>query len=111
MRRVLPREDLPRPLRPFVDAEGRLQQWPSRQKIQRMAAALLALRFEPGRDYTETEVNMLLMDGHTFADWALLRRRLCDWQFLARESDCSRYWLRAEAAERIAGELPGSARS
>src|SRR5437867_12137631 len=108
---MLSRQDLPRQLRPFVDAEGRVSQWPSRMKIQRMAAALLALRFEPGRDYTETEVNMLLMDGHTFADWALLRRRLCDWHFLARESDCSRYWVRAGAAERIAGELPGSSPS
>lgn len=76
-----------------------------------MAAALLARRFESGRDYTETEVNMLLMDGHTFADWALLRRVLCDWHFLDRESDCSRYWLRAGAAERIAETLPESAAS
>src|SRR5262245_49155415 len=102
-----PREDLPRALRPFIDDEGRIHQWPSRMKVQRMAAALLARRFEPGRDYTETEVNMVLMEGHTFADWALLRRVLCDWRFLDRESDCSRYWVRAGAAERIAEELPG----
>src|SRR5262245_65191778 len=104
---MLPREDLPRPLRPFVDDEGRVTQWPSRQKVQRMAAALLARRFEPGRDYTEAEVNLLLMDGHTFADWALLRRVLYDWRFLDRESDCSRYWVSAGAADGIAAELPG----
>jgi hypothetical protein len=109
MNAMLPREDLPRPLRPFVDAEGRIQQWPSRQKVQRMAAALLATRFEAGRHYTEPEVNALLMDGHTFADWALLRRVLYDWRFLDRKSDCSRYWVRAEAAERIARELRGAA--
>ena len=109
--RVIPRAELPRPLRPFVDDEGRIQQWPSRQKVQRMAAALLAMRFEPGRDYSETEVNLLLMDGHTFADWALLRRELYDWRFLDRESDGSRYWVRGEAAERIARELPGPASS
>jgi len=108
---MLPREDLPRPLRPFIDADGRLTQWPSRMKVQRMAAALLARRFEPGRDYTEPEVNMLLMDGHTFADWALLRRVLCDWLFLDRESDCSRYWVRAGAAERIVHELEGPSAS
>ena len=108
---MLLREDLPRPLRPFIDADGRLTQWPSRMKVQRMAAALLAGRFEAGRDYTETEVNMLLMDGHTFADWALLRRVLCDWLFLDRESDCSRYWVRAGAAERIVRELQGPSAS
>jgi hypothetical protein len=104
---MLPRENLPRPLRPFIDAEGRLHQWPSRQKVQRMAAAFLARRFEPGRDYTEPEVNLLLMDGHTFADWALLRRVLYDWGFLDRESNGSRYWVRPDAAERIAEQLPG----
>jgi hypothetical protein len=105
---MLPREHLPRELRPFIDDEGRVRQWPSRQKVQRMAAALLARRFEPGRDYTESEVNMVLMDGHTFADWALLRRVLFDWGFLDRESDCSRYWVRDEAGQRIARELPSS---
>jgi hypothetical protein len=103
---MLPRESLPRPLRPFVDTEGRIRQWPTRQKTQRMAAALLARLFEPGRDYTESEVNVLLMDGHTFADWALLRRVLYDWRFLDREGNGSRYWVSAGAGERIAAELP-----
>ena len=99
------RSELPSPLRPFVRNDGRLAQWPSRPKVQRMAAALMATRFAPGRDYTEKEVNALLMDGHTFADWALLRRVLYDWCFLDRESDGSRYWLRTDAAGRIAEHL------
>ena len=106
---MLTRDDMPSPLRPFVDDDGRIHQWPTRQKVQRMAAALLAQRFEPGRDYSEREVNALLMDGHTFADWALLRRVLCDWRFLDRESNCSRYWVRAGCAERIAEALAGRA--
>ncbi len=99
------REDLPRLLRPFVGDDGRLSQWPTRQKVQRMAAALMATRFSPHRDYTEKEVNALLMDAHTFADWALLRRVLCDWRFLDRERDGSRYWVRDEAARKIAEQL------
>jgi hypothetical protein len=98
--------ELPSPLRPFVDDEGRLRRWPSRQKVQRMAVALMARRFQPGRAYSETEVNRLLLDGHTFGDWALLRRMLYDWHFLDRERDGSRYWLDARAAEQIARELP-----
>src|SRR5262245_13833969 len=104
---MLPRGDLPRLLRPFVDDQGRISQCPARQTVQRPAAALLARRFEPGRDYTETEVNMLLMDGHTFADWALLRRVLFDWRFLDRESDGSRYWMSAGADDRISEALTG----
>jgi hypothetical protein len=102
---AMERTQLPRKLRPFVDEDGRLTQWPTRLKIQRMAAAMLAKRFEPQRQYSEKDVNVLLMDGHTFADWALLRRVLCDWRFLDRERDGSRYWLRADAAQRIAEAL------
>ena len=95
------RTQLPRDLRPFVDEAGRLRQWPARHKVQRMAVALIATRIEPGREYNEKEVNFAIMDGHTFADWALLRRCLVDWGYMARESDGSRYWLCADAAERI----------
>jgi len=56
-----------------------------------MALGLLAQRFEPGREYTEREVNFVLMDAHDFGDWALLRRALCDGRWLERESDGSRY--------------------
>jgi len=85
---------LPRELRPFVDDDGRLRQWPTRYKVQRMAADYLAARFEPGREYSEHEVNELLLDWHTFADWALLRRVLCDWRYMKREPDGTRYRLR-----------------
>ena len=101
---------LPRELRPFVDGTGRLHQWPARHKVQRMAIALLAQRFQPEREYREREVNETLMDGHTFADWALLRRSLVDWGFMARESDGSRYRLRPDAGTRIERELGDSAR-
>jgi hypothetical protein len=101
---------LPRDLRPFLDDAGRLRQWPSRVKVQRMATALLARRFELGRDYSEKDVNALLMDAHTFADWALLRRSLVDWGLMTRESDCSRYRLSGDAPQAIARELdtPGA---
>jgi len=88
------RETLPRELRPFVGDDGRLTKWPSKQKVQRMAAAYLATRFEPGREYTEREVNETLMDWHTFRDWALLRRVLYDWCFMDRESNGTRSRLR-----------------
>ena len=81
-----------------MDDGGRLAQWPTKQKIQRMAATYLAARFEPGREYSEREVKELLMDWHTFADWALLRRVLCDWRYMDRESDGTRYRLRPAQA-------------
>ena len=85
------RTSLPRELRPFVDEQGRLTRWPARLKIKRMAIDYLAPRFAPGREYTEREVNELLLQWHTFGDWALLRRLLCDWGYMARERDGTRY--------------------
>jgi hypothetical protein len=91
------RTTLPRELRPFMDEAGRVTQWPSRQKTQRMAIDYLARKFEPGREYSEQTVNFLLMDWHTFRDWALLRRLLYNWGYLDRESDGTRYRLRPES--------------
>lgn len=85
---------LPRELRPFVDDDGRLRQWPARYKVQRMATDYLAARFDAGREYSEREVNERLLDLHTFGDWALLRRLLCDWRYMDREPDGTRYRLR-----------------
>jgi hypothetical protein len=87
------RESLPRELRPFVDEFGRVAQWPVRQKVQRMAVTYLASRFDAEREYSEREVNELLNEWHTFGDWALLRRVLCDWGYMAREPNGSRYRL------------------
>lgn len=53
----------------------------------------LAGKFEAGREYTEREVNELLLDWHTFADPATLRRELYDYGFLDRSRDGKVYRL------------------
>ena len=100
--------DLPRELRPFMDEQDKLKQWPTKQKTQRMAVSYLATHFEPGRIYNEKQVNELLNEWHTFEDWALLRRVMFDWGYLDRESDGSRYWLREAPGQESGSEL-GSA--
>ena len=47
------RASFPRELRPFVDDDGRLTQWPTRQKVQRMAIGYLATKFDTDREYRE----------------------------------------------------------
>ena len=91
------RASVPRELRPFLDEQGRVMRWPARQKVQRMAIDYLARKFEHGRDYSEKDVNFLLMDWHGFSDWAMLRRLLFNWGYVDRESDGSRYRLRPES--------------
>lgn len=84
--------EFPGELRHFVDAEGRLKQWPVKQKLQLLALAALAHAVPAGRRFTEREVNELLNTQHTFGDPTLLRRLLCDLGYLDRERDGSAYW-------------------
>lgn len=100
-RRSLP-DGLSPAMAPFVDAEGRFSSWPAKQPLQREMIEWLVKGFEPGRAYSEREVNALLDSHHTFRDAALLRRMLYDLGHLDRERDGSRYWL-------ASGPRPGAA--
>ena len=53
----------------------------------------LAEKFEAGKDYTERQVNDLLLSWHTFADPATLRRELYEYHFLDRSRDGKIYRL------------------
>jgi hypothetical protein len=76
----------------FLDAEGRLRQWPARPRPREQAIRYLAALFEPGRRYSEAEVNALLNARHTFHDAATLRRTLFERGFLDRTPDGASYW-------------------
>lgn len=78
----------------YLDAQGRVKKWPSRQykKYQRAVLVYLAAQFEAGQRYTEREVNQLLNQHHTFGDPALLRRELIEAQLVTRLRDGSAYW-------------------
>jgi len=80
-------------IRPFLDEDGRLTQWPRKYSRKLVAARYLAVRFELGRVYSESQVNDILEDWHTFNDAAVLRRFLIDLGILARMSDGRQYWL------------------
>lgn len=79
-------------LQPFLDGEGRLMQWPASRKIQRIALEYIASHFDFGKEYTEKQVNSLLIRLHTFGDPALLRRELFENGYLNRQTDGSGYW-------------------
>lgn len=74
-------------LKPFLDAQGRLTLFPARRKMKMIALMYLITFFEPGKTYTEQEVNALLCLHHTFQDPATLRRELYDFHFLDRTPD------------------------
>src|SRR4026208_2104399 len=68
---------------PFSHA-GHLETIPSSRSDRIAVLRHLALRFEPGREYHESEVNRILQGVH--ADHATLRRYLGDERLLRRAS-------------------------
>lgn len=76
-------------LRAFIK-DGRLQSIPAAHGKRQVILDVIAQDFEPGRQYTEKQVNLIL--GKRFADTAALRRYLVDDGFLEREGGAGRYW-------------------
>jgi hypothetical protein len=74
----------------YLNADGSLKQIPLQGPKLRIILHYLIAAFEPGADYTEKEINAILLRFHP--DTASLRRALVDAAFLAREGDGSRYW-------------------
>lgn len=66
----------------------RLTALPSNRTQRLVVLERLALEFEPGRRYPETEVNSIL--GGFNPDWSTLRRALVDHGFLDRANN--QYW-------------------
>jgi len=85
--------DFSQPLQRLLDAQGRVVRWPAKRRDQLLILEYLAAQFAPGRDYSEKQVNALLI-GHmhpVFKDYAIIRRELYDQGYLDRERDGSRY--------------------
>jgi hypothetical protein len=74
-------------LRSFL-RDGRLMAMPRGGRKRRIVLEHLAQRFEPGRRYSEVEVNGVLRE--VWADFAALRRYLVDAALLDRSA--GEYW-------------------
>ena len=80
-------------LRNFLDATEKLTSFPAKRKKKIYCLFYLAQKFEAEKDYTEQEINNVLLDWHTFADPATLRRELYNYGFLDRSRDGKIYSL------------------
>lgn len=78
----------------IMNAEGRITRWPKKQVEQWVILAAIAQHFADGVRYSEKEVNELILQHITFADYALIRRELFDKGYLDRTADCREYWTR-----------------
>ena len=80
-------------LRHFMDANGKLTAFPAKRKMKVYCLFYLSQKFDAEKDYTEQEINNMLLDWHSFADPATLRRELYDYGFLDRSRDGKVYRL------------------
>jgi Uncharacterized protein conserved in bacteria len=80
-------------IKAFTDEQGRITQIPMPLNKKLAVLACLAEKFDPGRQYTEKEVNRIIQEWHTFNDYFILRRLLVDYGFLARYPDGTAYWV------------------
>ncbi len=81
-------DDDARVLQNFVDSEGRLKGIPVQHKKLMAVLRWLVEDFQPGRRYTEHEVNRII--GRRHPDFASLRRFLIDEELMQRQR--SVYW-------------------
>ena len=72
----------------FLTDDGRLRSIPAKHSKLLVVLDHLAQQFEPGRRYTEPEVNEILQRFHP--DFAALRRYLVENDFMTREDGV--YW-------------------
>lgn len=75
----------------FLDNEGKLKVWPSKQSDKEIAVEYLSTKFEKDKSYHEREVNEILKAWHTFSDWPLLRRELFERGYFSRNTSGTDY--------------------
>lgn len=62
---------------------GKLKSIPSQRKKERIVLEEIAKAFEPGREYTEKEINLLIADFHD--DFCTIRRDMISEGILTRD--------------------------
>ena len=78
-------------LNTFMTPGGRIKAFPSQLKKLEAIVRYVARSFEPGKRYSEREVNEHL--AHFHEDYASLRRHLVEFKLLEREGGGGAYWV------------------
>ncbi|QVK17447.1 GNAT family N-acetyltransferase [Mycoplasmatota bacterium] len=76
----------------YLNNEGKIKVYPSKQKRKKIVLSYLVSKFEYNRIYTEKEVNKIIDENHGFNDYFLLRRELIEHKYLARTRNGAKYW-------------------
>jgi hypothetical protein len=77
-------------LNTFLNREGRVKVFPAQEKKFLVLLRHMLKSFEPGRHYSEKEVNEILLGFNT--DTASIRRGFIEYKMMAREGGGGAYW-------------------
>jgi hypothetical protein len=72
--------------------DGRLSEFPKKEKRKLIILDHIIKRFELNRKYTEKEVKEILI--RIYDDYVTMRRYLIDYGIMERYQDCSFYWVK-----------------
>ena len=78
----------------------RFERWPKKRAAREALLDAIAADFEPGRDYTEREVDTIIGARIAFDDHVLVRRELVVHALLRRVPSGARYWREPADAAR-----------
>lgn len=84
----------------YLDDQGRVRQWPSKLIMKNKVLDYLSTKFSDAGFYSESQVNDILKQWHTFDDYFILRRGLIDSGWLKRHRDGSQYWKNPQKSDR-----------
>lgn len=79
-------------LKTYMNNDGQIIIFPRKEKIRLVLLRQIVQKFEPGRKYSEREVNQILIP--IYSDYVVVRRLLIDYHFLDRTADGKEYWVK-----------------
>ena len=75
----------------------KIKLFPAKEKRKYILLGMICLLFDKDKKYTEPEVNEILRD--VYDDFVTIRRYLIIYEFLARTTNGSSYWLIADQTQ------------
>ena len=80
-----------RVIQTYVDENGFVQQFPSKEKRKIIILGETVKKFDRQKNYSEQAVNEILKQ--MFADYVTVRRYLIEYGFMQRTKDGQTYWV------------------
>lgn len=83
----------------YLNGNGVVKAWPGKAKNRLVILEYLASKFQPGKQYSEQEINLILMKY--LDDYVTRRHDLIEYHFLSRTDDGHFYWVNQQTRKNV----------